>query len=271
MKVAFSVFDRNEDGKISKEELAVVLKEAEVVFTDEQLNDFMERVDKDGEYIFSDYSVNHGQLRHDWFHSCDHKISHRHPQTAPFKNSYNLTLSHWGSSLALWSQYPPAGYPPVLTWPLPGYTPPAGYPPHPDLARAGSDRVPPSVCPMAFWEMLQSIMGYGYPPLWTDRWKDRRMSKHYLPIVLRTRAVINLIQNKMPFNLLWIHHKSGTLTFDGSQQHVQCSPVVACVLSLISPKQKGEQKWILHEQNFGSLWGSSSEMYSNCHRIIINS
>ena len=48
MKVAFSVFDRNKDGKISKDELAGVLKEADVVFTDEQLTDFMERVDKDG-------------------------------------------------------------------------------------------------------------------------------------------------------------------------------------------------------------------------------
>ena len=45
------------------------------------------------------------------------------------------------------SGYPPGGG----TWP--------GYPPR---------------CLMAFWEMLQSIMGYGYPPLWTDRWMDGR-------------------------------------------------------------------------------------------------
>ena len=38
--------------------------------------------------------------------------------------------------------------------------------------------------------MLQSIMGYGYPPP-VDRQKDRHMSKHYLPVVLRTLAVIN--------------------------------------------------------------------------------
>ena len=123
--------------------------------------------------------------------------------------------------------YPPGRVSPVLTWwgvpymgtPLAGY-PPAGYP-HPDLVGgtlhgyppAGyPHRVPPSVCPMAFWEMLQSIMGYGYPPvsapwhsgkcckaLWDmgtppvdrqiDGWKERCMSKHYLPIVLHTRVV----------------------------------------------------------------------------------
>ena len=64
MKVAFSVFDRNEDGKISKEELAEVLKEAEVVFTDEQLNDFMERVDKDGMHTVIDSDFTQNSTKH---------------------------------------------------------------------------------------------------------------------------------------------------------------------------------------------------------------
>ena len=83
------------------------------------------------------------------------------------------------------------GYPPILTW-LGGYpfrvpphqgtprqgtpptrvSPPPEYLPRLDLAEyppppAGPSRVPPpppASCPMAFWEMLQSIMGYGYPP-----------------------------------------------------------------------------------------------------------
>ena len=58
------------------------------------------------------------------------------------------------------------GYPPWQGTPLPWQgTPPAGYPPGrvPPLL-AGPGRVPPGGCPMAFWEMLQSIMGYGYPP-----------------------------------------------------------------------------------------------------------
>ena len=49
---------------------------------------------------------------------------------------------------------PPPGYPP---WP--GYPPGQGTPPRLDLAG-----YPPPTCPMAFWEMLQSITGYGYPP-----------------------------------------------------------------------------------------------------------
>ena len=57
---------------------------------------------------------------------------------------------------------PPPGYPPTRVPPCQGIPPwldLAGYPP------------PPTSCPMAFWEMLQSIMGYGYPPLrvWTDK------------------------------------------------------------------------------------------------------
>ena len=114
--------------------------------------------------------------------------------------------------------------PPILTWlgstllggTLPGY-PLAGYP-RPDLAGYAPQLdlagYPPGVCPMEFWVMLQSIMAYGYPPppvsapwhsgkcckaLWDmgtppvdrqiDGWKDRHVSKHYLPVVLRTRAV----------------------------------------------------------------------------------
>ena len=64
------------------------------------------------------------------------------------------------------------GYPPpILTWPgggtrsgpprggVPGQVPPRGVP----SQVSPPARVPPR-CPMAFWEMLQSIMGYGYPP-----------------------------------------------------------------------------------------------------------
>ena len=73
--------------------------------------------------------------------------------------------------------YPPAGYPPGRVPParVPPHqgTPPARVPPRLDLAGypppppAGPGRVPPPPlrgCPMAFWAMLQSIMGYGYPP-----------------------------------------------------------------------------------------------------------
>ena len=68
-----------------------------------------------------------------------------------------------------WSWYSPcwdlAGYPPRWTW--------LGTP----LARPG--RVPP-ICPMEFWVMLQSIMGW-IPPLWTDRCMDGRPHVKTLP------------------------------------------------------------------------------------------
>ena len=60
-----------------------------------------------------------------------------------------------------------------------------------------------AICPMELWVMLQSIMGKkkkiwdGYPPLWTDRLMDRHVSKHYLPVVLRTRAVKILKSNNL--------------------------------------------------------------------------
>ena len=73
---------------------------------------------------------------------------------------------------------PQQGTPPGWTWQgippldLAGYPPPPGRVPHPRLDLAGyplpqlvlAGYPPTGVCPMAFWEMLQSIMGYGYPP-----------------------------------------------------------------------------------------------------------
>ena len=90
-----------------------------------------------------------------------------------------------------WSGTPPSWpgrggtlvrYPPVLAGGgvLTRVPPWQGTPPWLDLVGlpplAGPGRVPPpSVCPMAFWEMLQSIMGYGYPPCGrTDWWMDGR-------------------------------------------------------------------------------------------------
>ena len=156
------------------------------------------------------------------------------------QEAYRPLCSEYSFCCPNWVPLPRAGYPPsVLTWPgggtLTGY-PPAGYSPHPDLARGYPTWVPlppldlagypprclphgilgkvakhygiwgppPGVCPMAFWEMLQSIMGYGYPPVdrQIDGWKDRCMLKHYLPIVLRTRVVITA---------LWLGQMSSSL------------------------------------------------------------
>ena len=48
---------------------------------------------------------------------------------------------------------------------------------------------------MAFWEMLQSIMGYGYPPppLWTDRLMEGQTRVKTLPSRRTTYAGGNYI------------------------------------------------------------------------------
>ena len=104
-----------------------------------------------------------------------------------------------------WSGTPPGGYPDPLGGTQSG-TPPGGYPVryppwggYPDPPGGYPVRYPPGGVPgqvpphclMAFWEMLQSIMGYGYPPLWTDRLMDGQTRVKTLPsLVLRTRAVM---------------------------------------------------------------------------------
>ncbi|KAK2158258.1 hypothetical protein LSH36_174g08024 [Paralvinella palmiformis] len=46
----FTVFDKDNDGSLTKEEIRNVLLEAEVQFTDEQLEEFMNKLDRDGKY-----------------------------------------------------------------------------------------------------------------------------------------------------------------------------------------------------------------------------
>jgi len=48
MQRAFKVFDKNDDGRITKEELKEVLKAANVDASDEQMDMFMKKVDADG-------------------------------------------------------------------------------------------------------------------------------------------------------------------------------------------------------------------------------
>ena len=92
--------------------------------------------------------------------------------------------------------YPPTGYPQQGTPPRQGTPcplgrvhPPAGYPPWQGTPPAGPGRVPLlagpgrvpplGVCPMEFWVILQSIMGYGYPPRCLPHGILGNVAKHY--------------------------------------------------------------------------------------------
>ena len=90
------------------------------------------------------------------------------------------------------TRVPPRGVPdPGTPRGGPGYTPGGGGGGVPDPGTPpGGIQVPSPRCLMAFWEMLQSIMGYGYPPLWTDRIMDGQTRVKTLPSpILRMRAV----------------------------------------------------------------------------------
>ena len=83
------------------------------------------------------------------------------------------------------------GYPPPARGPPPGWTWQGTPPP------AGPGRVPPPCwLPHGILGNVAKHYGIWVPPPWTDRWMDRHVSKHYLPVVLRTRAVTTHIENE---------------------------------------------------------------------------
>ena len=91
-----------------------------------------------------------------------------------------------------WAGYPLTGYPlPRAGYPLAGYPPRQGTPP------AAPGRVPPRL-PHGILGNVAKHYGIWVPPCGQT---DRHVSKHYLPVVLRTRAVIiNNIQLRCRLN-----------------------------------------------------------------------
>ena len=99
--------------------------------------------------------------------------------------------------------------------------------PHGILGNVANQGTPPGVCPMAFWVMLQSIMGYGYPP---HGQTDRHVSKHYLPVVLRTRAVIKQGERIFGPNILW--HAIQALINNGFLNNEKVSTIIWLLITL---------------------------------------
>ena len=102
--------------------------------------------------------------------------------------------------------YPLAGYPPGWTTPTPlSRVPlPPGKVPLPGWTWQGT---PPGCLPRGILGNVAKHYGIWVPPLWTDRlmdgWKDRCVSKHYLPVVLRTRAVIMFLLEDVVWHLVF--------------------------------------------------------------------
>ena len=134
----------------------------------------------------------------DWYLSLKLLKSQESPPTRT-QEAYCPPCSDYSFCCPNWVPPPPdlAGGVPYLGN-LPVRVPPQAAYPSPS-GRVPPDRVPPpgwtwkgiplvsapwhsGKCCKVLWDM-------GTPPLWTDRWKDRRVSKHYLPVVLRTTYV----------------------------------------------------------------------------------
>ena len=99
-----------------------------------------------------------------------------------------------------WGTPRPGGVPPPAGpgWGTPHWTW-LGYPPQSDLA--GVPPTPPH----------QTWLGYPPPQVWTDRRMDKHVSKHNLPVVLRTRSV-----------MIKIVFASNQIFVDCSQQSAFC-------------------------------------------------
>ena len=72
---------------------------------------------------------------------------------------------------------------------VPGQVPPPGT--WPGTPRGGTRLGTPPAAPWHSGKCCKALWDMGTPPVdrQMDGWKDRRVSKHYLPVVLRTRAV----------------------------------------------------------------------------------
>ena len=156
------------------------------------------------------------------------------------QEAYRPPCSEYSFCCPTWVPPPPAGYPPpILTWlgggTWPGYPPPPGqgtppswpgrggyltrvpprpgYPPHPDLAGGGTwPGTPPARVPPP---PRLDLAGYPPPPLphgilgnvakhygiWVPPPVDKLTKwNYYLPVVLRTRAVITTNWRKIDKN-----------------------------------------------------------------------
>ena len=100
------------------------------------------------------------------------------------QEAYRPPCSKYSLCCPNWVPPPRPGYPPSQGTP-PGYPPGQGTPPSWTWQGTPPPRLPHDI----LGNVAKHCGIWVPPPLWTDRLMDRHVSKHYLPVVLRTRAV----------------------------------------------------------------------------------